>query len=71
MAFLIDKSTKPCTKKDFDYNFIMNFLKEYLQFLKEQKKWILIPILIVFALLSGMIILSTGSSVSPFIYTLF
>lgn len=49
----------------------MNFFKEYIQFLKEQKKWILIPILIVFALLSCMIFLSAGSSISPFIYTLF
>ena len=49
----------------------MKLIKEYIQFLKDQKKWILIPILLVFALLSTMVFLTAGSSVSPFIYTLF
>jgi len=49
----------------------MNFFKEYWQFLKEQKKWILIPVLITLCLLSLLVYLSAGSAVSPFIYTLF
>lgn len=49
----------------------MNFLKEYIQFLKEQKKWILIPVFVILLLLSALIFFTASSSVSPFIYTLF
>ena len=49
----------------------MNFLKEFWDFLKERKKYWLIPIIIVLALFGGLIILSQGSVVAPFIYTIF
>ena len=49
----------------------MEFLKEFWEFLKVRKKYWLFPIIIVLVLLGGLIILSQGSVVAPFIYTIF
>ena len=49
----------------------MNFIKEFWQFLKIRKKYWLMPIIIVLVLFGGLIILSQGSAVAPFIYTIF
>ena len=50
---------------------IMSFLIEFWKFLKVRKKFWLLPILLVLALFGGLIILSQGSAVAPFIYTIF
>ena len=49
----------------------MEFLKEFWEFLKVRKKYWLLPILVVLVLFGGIIILSQGSVVAPFIYTIF
>ncbi len=49
----------------------MSFLLEFWNFLKVRKKFWLLPILIVLALFGGLIVLSQGSAVAPFIYTIF
>lgn len=49
----------------------MSFLKELWAFIRERKKFWLIPIFIVMTLLGGLIVLAQGSAVAPFIYTLF
>ena len=49
----------------------MWFLREFWEFLKERKKYWLFPILIVLVLFGILIILSQGSAVAPFIYTIF
>ena len=49
----------------------MNFIKEFLEFLKVRKKYWLLPIIIVLVIFGGLIILSQGSAVAPFIYTIF
>lgn len=49
----------------------MEFLKEFWEFLKVRKKFWLAPILVTIALLGGLILLTQGSAVAPFIYTLF
>ena len=49
----------------------MSFLKEFFYFLKIRKKYWLLPIIFVLILFGGLIILSQGSAVAPFIYTLF
>ena len=49
----------------------MEFLKEFWEFLKVRKKYWLLPILIVLVLFGGLIILSQGSVIAPFIYTMF
>ncbi|SVC68920.1 uncharacterized protein METZ01_LOCUS321774 [marine metagenome] len=49
----------------------MSFLIEFWQFLKIRKKLWLLPILVMLILFGGLIVLSQGSAVAPFIYTLF
>ena len=49
----------------------MDFLKEFWEFLKVRKKYWLLPILLVLVLFGGPIVLSQGSAVAPFIYTIF
>jgi hypothetical protein len=49
----------------------MDLLKDLWDFLKVRKKFWLAPIVIVLLLLGGLIVLSQGSAVAPFIYTLF
>ncbi|MHC4331716.1 MAG: DUF5989 family protein, partial [Planctomycetota bacterium] len=46
-------------------------LVEFLQFLKHRKKWWLIPIVVLLVLLGALLVLSEGSVLAPFIYTLF
>ncbi|MDX2347490.1 MAG: DUF5989 family protein [Nitrospirota bacterium] len=48
-----------------------SFLAELWDFMRERKKFWLAPIIIMLLLLGGLIILSEGSAVAPFIYTLF
>ena len=50
---------------------MISFLKEFWEFLKARKKYWLFPILIVLAIFGVLIILSQGSAVAPFIYTIF
>ena len=50
---------------------MLNFLKEFFDFLKERKKYWLLPIIIVLALFGILIVLSQGSVIAPFIYTIF
>ena len=50
---------------------MLSFLKEFWDFLKERKKYWLLPIIIVLALFGILIVLSQGSAVAPFIYTIF
>ena len=49
----------------------MDFLKELWTFLKQRKKLWLAPIIFVMIILGGLIILTQGSVVAPFIYTIF
>ena len=44
---------------------------ELFQFLRQEKKYWLVPIVIVFALFGLLIVFSQTSAVAPFIYTLF
>ena len=49
----------------------MSFIKEFWEFLNVRKKYWLLPIIIVLVLFGGLMILSQGSAVAPFIYTIF
>ena len=63
------------TKYSDQYNetsiLIMSFIKEFWEFLKVRKKYWLLPILLVLVLFGALIVLSQGSAVAPFIYTIF
>jgi len=49
----------------------MDFLREFISFLSVRKKYWLIPILLVLLMFGGLIILTQGSAVAPFIYAIF
>jgi hypothetical protein len=49
----------------------MSFISELWRFMRVRKKYWLAPILIVLGLFGGLVVLTQGSAVAPFIYTLF
>ncbi len=49
----------------------MSFLIELWQFMKVRKKFWLLPVILMMALFGGLVVLSQGSAVAPFIYTIF
>lgn len=49
----------------------MAFLLELWAFLRARKKFWLLPIMVMMVVFGGLIVLSQGSAVAPFIYTLF
>jgi len=49
----------------------LRIVGQYLQFLGEQKKWWVLPLVVVLLLFAVVIVLTQGSAIAPFIYTLF
>ena len=49
----------------------MNFLFEFIKFLKYKKKLWLIPLIISLIMIGGLLFVAQGSVISPFVYTLF
>ncbi|MEO1940273.1 MAG: DUF5989 family protein [Candidatus Thioglobus sp.] len=49
----------------------MSFIKELWNFMRIRKKFWLLPIMLMMALFGALIVLSQGSAVAPFVYTLF
>lgn len=49
----------------------MDFIRDLIGFLKERKKYWLIPMILIFLLLGILIVIGGGSALAPFIYTLF
>jgi hypothetical protein len=49
----------------------MSFLAELWQFMRVRKKYWLLPIVLMMALFGGLVVLTQGSAVAPFIYTVF
>ena len=49
----------------------MSFLGELWRFMAVRKKYWLLPILFMLVLFGGLVVLSKGSAVAPFIYTVF
>ena len=47
------------------------FWREIWEFLKVRKKWWLLPIIVLCVLLGMLVILTEGSALAPFIYTIF
>lgn len=50
---------------------MLDLIKDLWAFMKERKKFWLLPILVILVLLGGLLVLAQGSAVAPFIYTLF
>ena len=49
----------------------MEFLKDLWKYLRERKKMWLIPLIVILLFFGLLIVLSSGSAIAPFIYTLF
>jgi hypothetical protein len=49
----------------------MEFLSDLWQFLKVRKKFWLLPIIVILLLFGVLIVLTSGSAIAPFIYTIF
>ncbi|MDC3027534.1 DUF5989 family protein [Candidatus Pelagibacter sp.] len=49
----------------------MEFLIEFFRFLKNRKKYWLLPIIIILMLFGSLIVLTEGTAVAPFIYQMF
>ena len=50
---------------------MMDFVAELWRFMRVRKKFWLLPIFLMMALLGGLLILAKTSAIAPFIYTLF
>ena len=50
---------------------MIEFVSELWQFMRERRKFWLLPILLMLAILGGLVVFTQGSAIAPFIYTLF
>ena len=50
---------------------MLEFLKDLWDFMRVRKKFWLLPVFVMMAVFGGLVILSQGSAVAPFIYTIF
>jgi hypothetical protein len=65
---------KPCAnsfKKTAFWEVTMDFIRELWLFMKVRKKFWLLPIIVMMAVFGGLVVLSQGSAVAPFIYIIF
>jgi hypothetical protein len=49
----------------------MSLIRELWQFMRVRKKFWLLPVMLMMLVLGGLVVLTKGSAVAPFIYTLF
>lgn len=49
----------------------MSFISELWRFMRVRKKFWLAPIIVMLGLFGGLVVLTQGSAVAPFVYTLF
>ena len=50
---------------------MFDLLTDLWGFMKERKKFWLMPIIVILLVLGGLLVLAQGSAIAPFIYTLF
>jgi hypothetical protein len=49
----------------------MSFISELWLFMRVRKKFWLLPIIVMMVVFGGLVVLTQGSAVAPFIYTIF
>jgi hypothetical protein len=49
----------------------MEFVRDLWSFLRQRKKFWLLPVIMVLLVFGGLVVLASGSAIAPFIYTLF
>jgi uncharacterized protein DUF5989 len=50
---------------------MVDLIREFYQYIRERKKLWMLPLVLILLLLSGIITLTAGSALAPFIYSLF
>lgn len=50
---------------------MIELFRDLFAFMRERKKYWLLPVVVILVLLGGLIVLAQGSAIAPFIYTLF
>jgi hypothetical protein len=50
---------------------MISFLKEFGAFLRVRKKYWLLPVLVMMLIFGGLLVLTKGTAIAPFIYTIF
>ncbi len=50
---------------------MLEFFSDLWQFMRARKKYWLLPVIVIMSLLGALLVLGPGSSLAPFIYTLF
>ncbi len=50
---------------------MLEFVKEFWFFMRDRKKFWLVPIIVALGLVTSLLVLAQGSAIAPFIYTLF
>ncbi|MEH2508309.1 hypothetical protein V1290_007120 [Bradyrhizobium sp. AZCC 1578] len=50
---------------------MLDFIAELWRFVRVRKKFWLLPIMIMMVMFGGLVVLTKGSAIAPFIYTLF
>lgn len=50
---------------------MLSFLSELWQYMKHRKRYWILPVLVILLAVAGLILVASGSSLAPFIYTLF
>jgi len=50
---------------------MISFLKEFLNFLLKRKKFWLLPVILVLLFFGALVVLTQGTAIAPFIYTIF
>jgi hypothetical protein len=50
---------------------MLSIVAELWQFIRARRKFVLVPILVMMVLLGGLLVLTKGSAIAPFIYTIF
>jgi hypothetical protein len=49
----------------------MALVREFWMFMRERKKWWLLPIIIMMVMIGSLLVFAQGSALAPFIYTIF
>lgn len=50
---------------------MLSFLNEFWKFLRVRKKFWLLPVFVMMGVFGGLLVLTHGSAIAPFIYTIF
>lgn len=49
----------------------MSLVSELWEFMKERKKWWLLPVIVMMLIVGSLLVFAQGSALAPFIYTIF